>query len=126
MTSTVSEDVVRGAMKRMPEAAATQWLSNELLACVEPVLSQPWILDIDSTVKPVFGHQQGAQIGYNPYTPGRPSLVCHSYFVANTRLCLGLEVTSGKESASKHVSPVTSKCTTRGRIKVYHLGALVF
>ena len=50
----------------MPEAAATQWLSNELLACVEPVLSQLWILDIDSTVKPVFGHQQEAQIGYNP------------------------------------------------------------
>ena len=77
-------------MKRMPEVAATQWLSNELLACVEPVLSQPWILDIDSTVKPVFGHQQGAQIGYNPHKPGRPSLVYHSYFMANTRLCLGM------------------------------------
>ncbi|MCH2208845.1 MAG: transposase [Lentisphaerales bacterium] len=25
-----------------------------------------WILDIDSTVKPVFGDQQGAEIGYNP------------------------------------------------------------
>jgi hypothetical protein len=56
MTSTVSEDVVRDAMKRMPEVAATHWLSNELLACVEPALSQPCILDIDSTVKPVFGH----------------------------------------------------------------------
>jgi len=105
MTSTVSEDVVRDAMKRMPECAATQWLSNELLACVEPVLSQPWILDIDSTVKPVFGHQQGAQIGYNPHKPGRPSLVYHSYFMANTRLCLGLEVAAGKEAASKHALP---------------------
>jgi hypothetical protein len=57
MTSTVSEDVVRDAMKGMPEAAATQWLFNEPLACVEPVLSQTWILDIDSTVKPVLGHR---------------------------------------------------------------------
>ena len=70
MTSTVSEDVVRDAMKRMQEAAATQWLSNELLACVEPVLGQPRMLDIDSTVKPVFGHRQGAQIGDNLHKPG--------------------------------------------------------
>ena len=105
MTSTVSEDVIRDALKRMSEVTALQWLSNELRACVEPVLEQPWILDIDSTVKPVFGHQQGAQIGYNPHKPGRPSLVYHSYFMANTRLCLGLEVTGGKESASKHALP---------------------
>jgi hypothetical protein len=32
-------------------------------------------------------------------------LVYHSYFMANTRLCLGLEVTPGKEAASKHALP---------------------
>ena len=105
MTATVSEDVIRDAMKRMPEADALRWLSSELLACVEPVLSQPWILDIDATVKPVYGHQQGAQVGYNPHKPGRPSLIYHSYFMAGTRLCLGLEVTGGKESSSKHSLP---------------------
>jgi hypothetical protein len=31
-----------------------------------------------------------------------------------------------KEKTTESLSPVTSKCTTRGRIKVYHLGALVF
>lgn len=105
MTATVSEDVIRDAMKRMPEAEALQWLSTELRACVAPMLSQPWILDIDATVKPVYGHQQGAEVGYNPQKPGRPSLVYHSYFMANTRLCLGLEVTGGKESAGKHGLP---------------------
>ena len=105
MSATVSEDVIRDAMKRMPEAEALQWLSSELRACVEPVLTQPWVLDIDTTVKPVYGHQQGAQIGYNPHKPGRPSLCYHSYFMANTRLCLGLEVTGGKEHASKHSLP---------------------
>ena len=79
MTATVSEDVIRDVMKRMPEAEALHWLSDELRACVQPVLSQPWILDIDTTVKPIYGHQQGAQIGYNPHKPGRPSLNYHSY-----------------------------------------------
>jgi len=39
--------------------------------CLEPVLSIPWILDIDVTVKPLYGHQQGAQIGHNPQKTGR-------------------------------------------------------
>jgi hypothetical protein len=102
MGGTVSEDVVRGAMKRMEEHAGLAWLGSELRACVEPVLSQPWILDIDSTVKTIYGHQEGAQIGYNPHKPGRPSHVCHSYFMANTRLCLGVDVRDGKEHAAKY------------------------
>ena len=57
----------------------------------------PRILDIDVTVKPLYGHQQGAQIGCNPQKPGRPSHAYHSYFMANTRLCLGVEVRGGKE-----------------------------
>lgn len=105
MTHVVSEDVVRRAMKRIEEPAGLAWLSGELRACVEPVLSVPWILDIDVTVKPLYGHQQGAQIGYNPHKPGRPSHACHSYFMANTRLCLGVEVAGGKEQAARHGLP---------------------
>ena len=37
MTSTVSKDVVCNAIKPMPEVAATQCFSNELLACVDSV-----------------------------------------------------------------------------------------
>jgi hypothetical protein len=105
MKGTVSEDVVRGAMKRIDERAGLGWLSGELRACVEPVLSQPWILDIDCTVKPLFGHQQGAEIGYNPHKPGRPSHCYHSFFMANTRLCLGVEVLAGKDHAARHALP---------------------
>ena len=68
MSGTVSEDVVRRAMKRMDERAGLAWLSGELRACIEPVLRVPWVLDIDCTVKPLYGHQQGAQIGYNPHS----------------------------------------------------------
>jgi len=63
-------------------------------------------LDMDVTVKPLYGHQQGAQIGYNPQKPGRPSHVYHSYFVAN--------LSAVTQSAPPRV---TSKCTTFGREK---------
>ena len=105
MNTTVSEDVVRRAMKRMEEDKGLAWLGGELRACVQPVLSQSWIMDIDVTVKPIYGHQQGAQVGYNPHKPGRPSHCYHSYFMANTRLCLGVEVLGGKEHAARHALP---------------------
>ena len=105
MSGTVSEDVVRRAMSRIEESAGMEWLSGELRACVEPVLSQPWILDIDVTIKPIYGRQQGAELGHNPHKPGRPSHAYHSYLMANTRLCLGVEVLSGKEHAARHALP---------------------
>jgi len=101
----VSEDVVRRALKRIEEAEGRRWLGGELRACVEPVLSQPWVLDIDVTVKPLYGQQQGAQIGHNPHKPGRPSHPDHSYFMANTRPCLGVEARGGKEHAARHGLP---------------------
>lgn len=105
MSTTVSEDVVRRALRRMDETAGLTWLAGELRSCVQPVLSQPWILDIDCTVKPIYGRQQGAQLGHNPHKPGRPSHCYHSYFMANTRLCLGVEVLSGKTHAGRHGLP---------------------
>ena len=80
MRGTVSEDVVRRAMGRIEETAGMEWLSGELRACVEPVLSHRWILDIDVTIKPIYGRQQGAELGHNPHKPGRPSHAYHSYF----------------------------------------------
>ena len=93
----VSEDVVRAAMRRIPEEEGLHWLREHLLGSVQPVLDQPSILDIDNTVKCVYGNQQGAEVGYNPHKPGRPSLNYHSYFMANTRICLGVDVRAGKE-----------------------------
>jgi hypothetical protein len=43
------------------------------LATYAPALVQPWIADLDVTVKPIYGHQEGAEVGYNPHKPGRPS-----------------------------------------------------
>ena len=99
MDRTVSEDAVRMAMYRIPEEAGLDWLSTQILDTIAPALGLPWILDIDVTVKPLYGHQEGAKIGYSPQKPGRPSHVNHSYFVANLRLSLGVEVRPGNEHA---------------------------
>ena len=99
MDGTVSEDVVRLAMYRIPEATGRDWLSSQVPGTISPALGLPWILDIDVTVKPLYGRQEGADIGYNPQKPGRPSHVCHSYFEANLRISLGVEVRPGNEHA---------------------------
>jgi len=101
----VSEDAVRLAMGRIDETQGLDWLSEQITGSISPVLGLPWILDIDATVKPIYGRQQGAQIGYNPQKPGRPSHVYHSYFVANLRISLGVEVRPGNEHAGARGVP---------------------
>lgn len=102
----VSDDVVRHALNhKIDEKAALDWLQGHQRRTLEPLLALPWIMDIDSTVKPVYGRQQGAEIGYNPQKPGRPSHVYHSYFVAGLRLCLGVEVLPGNQHGAGHGQP---------------------
>jgi hypothetical protein len=62
-------------------------------------------MDTDSTVKPLYGHQEGAVLGYNPKKPGRPSHVYHTYTMAGLRLVLDADVAPGNEHASSHAAP---------------------
>ena len=105
MKAIASEDSIRRALIHMDEAAAVDWLDRHLALSTHPVLSlAPWILDTDNTVKPLYGKQEGAVISYNPKKPGRPSHSYHSYFMANTRMALGVEVEAGDKHTGKHVS----------------------
>jgi hypothetical protein len=70
-----------------------------------PLLSEPRILDIDTTVKPLYGHQEGAVVSYNSNKRGRPSHSYHCYMMANLRLVLAAEVARGNQHTSKHCSP---------------------
>src|ERR687889_840163 len=105
MERVVSEDAVRRALKKMPETDAEVWLRRHLDETTLPLLGVPWILDVDTTVKPLFGHQEGAVVGYNPHKPGRPSHTLHTYWVAGLRLVLDVEVKAGNEHASAHSAP---------------------
>jgi hypothetical protein len=100
MSKVCSEDSVRRALLGIPEDEGEKWLKQSLRSTYEPLLEEPWALDIDSTVKPLYGHQEDAKLGYNPSKPGRPSHVYHSYFLANLRVVLDVEVQAGNQTAS--------------------------
>ena len=105
MSGVASEDSVRRGMKAMDEAASARWLKEHLKASYEPLLQEPWILDVDTTVKLLYGHQQDAKVGYNPTKPGRPSHAYHSYFVAHIRMVLDMEVQAGNQTAPLFAQP---------------------
>ncbi len=75
------------------------------MCCYEPLLYEPWLLHVDGTIKTLYGRQQGAVVGYNPHKPGRPSHVYHTYFVANLRLVLDVEVQAGNQTSAYFAQP---------------------
>jgi len=105
MEKVVSEDTARRAFQGCDEKESLEWMRKHLRISYEPLLFEPWILDIDSTVKPLYGHQEGAKVGYNPKKPGRPSHVYHTYFIGSLRLVLEVEVQSGEQTSSSFAQP---------------------
>jgi Transposase DDE domain group 1 len=105
MSKIVSEDALRRALARMSHEQSSNWLFPHLLSSVRPALDTPWILDIDTTIKSLFGKQVGAEVGYNPHKPGRPSHALHTYWVGNLRLVLDVALTTGKEHSSRQAQP---------------------
>ena len=105
MKKVVSEDSVRRAFQTAEEEECEQWMSKHLRASYEPLLEECWVLDIDSTVKPLYGHQENAKRGFNPGKPGRPSHVYHTYFIGHLRIVLDVEVQAGNQTASSYAQP---------------------
>jgi hypothetical protein len=102
MHAVISEDSMRRALMRMDEEASRQWLRPALRSSVQAALAQPWIMDIDASIKPLYGNQEGSSVGYNPHKPGRPSHVLHTYWVGNLRLILDIQVSPGNQHSSIH------------------------
>ena len=105
MRKIVSEDTLRRALARMSANQSQDWLRPQLLNSVQPALDSPWILDIDTTIKTLFGQQRGAEVSYNPHKPGRPSHALHTYFVSNLRMVLDVVVSPGKQHSAAHARP---------------------
>jgi Transposase DDE domain group 1 len=93
----VSEDAVRRGLAKIDDTKGLNWLQSHLDYCTAPLLGEPWVLDMDSTVKTLFGHQEGAAVGYNPAKPGRPSYAYHTYMLSSLRLVLRVDVLPGDE-----------------------------
>lgn len=105
MNKVMSEDSVRRAFQNMDESDCLEWQRRHLHFCYGPLLHEPWILDVDTTVKPLYGKQEGAEVGFNPHKPGRPSHTYHTYFIANLRLVLDVEVHAGNQTAASYSRP---------------------
>ena len=67
----ISEDALRRALAHMSAEQSCGWLMPQLLGSVQAALNTPGILDIDTTIKALYGKQEGAQVSYNPHKPGR-------------------------------------------------------
>jgi hypothetical protein len=105
MSRVLSEDAIRRAFERIEAATGVEWLREQLDYTTRPLLSEPWILDADTTVKPLYGEQEGAVVSYNPAKPGRPSHTYHSYMVGGLRLMLEVEVQPGNQHTPKYSGP---------------------
>jgi len=104
----VSEDSVRRGFRKGTRSdweAWDRWLSSAERAAVLPLLTERYILDLDTSVKLVYGHQEGAEVGYNPLRPGRPSQSLHVGFIGGLRLLVSLDVQGGKAHGACHMAP---------------------
>ena len=102
MSKVCSEDSVRRAFAEADGEACARWQGQALRRAWLPALRHPWVLDLDVTVKPIYGHQEGAELGYNPHKPGRPSHAYHTLMIRHLRLVLDVEVHSGREHSAGH------------------------
>jgi len=84
---------------------ATKWMQSQLMHSAAEALRTAWVLDCDTTIKPLYGHQAGAELGYNPHKPGRPSHAIHTYWIGNLRLVLDAQLESDKRHAPSHSRP---------------------
>src|SRR5258708_7402287 len=99
MRKVLSEDAVRRNLGKIEEASGPTRLG------------EPGVLDADTTIKPLYGEQEGAELGYNPHKPGRPpafagaGLHCyHTYMLSNLRLVLSVDVQPGDQHNVKHAT----------------------
>ena len=105
MSKVVSEDSMRRAFEDESPELIEPWQRQHLKLSYQPLLYEPWILDVDTTIKTLYGRQEGAEVGYNPHKKGRPAHVYHTYFMGSARLALDVEVQPGKQTAALHTQP---------------------
>ena len=105
----MSYDSVRRNFASIPEDEALAWVWRENLHLLQDVVAEDYVLDLDPTVKPVYGRQEGAEIGYNPQKPGRPSHCYHTLCIAKLRMVLAVVVHPGNETSGTHSRSMLAK-----------------
>ena len=86
-------------------ARSVQWMQEQLRHSIAQATATPWILDCDTTIKVLYGRQDGAVVSYNPHKPGRPSHAIHTYWIGNLRLVLDAQLEPGNRHSPVHARP---------------------
>lgn len=100
-----SEDSIRRAFANQDEEALTLWMDLQTGKTFDALLEHDWVLDLDATVKTLYGGQEEARVGYNPMKPGRPSHVYQVMVLAAAKLVLNVDVQAGNLTASEYAQP---------------------
>jgi len=101
LTKIVSDESLRRGLKKCDEATLDSWLARHERESCEPLLQYDYVMDVDNSVKCIFGHQEGAELGYNPQKPGRPSHNYHTAFIGTLRIVLTVDVKPGRMHSGK-------------------------
>ncbi len=64
-----SEDSIRRSFARVNYDEATYWMDLHLNRTCKPLLGRAWMLDLDETVKLLYGEQESARPGHKPHKP---------------------------------------------------------
>ena len=119
LESVVSDDTVRRFFASIDPVLGAEWIARQ----AQPLwraLPARIILDWDSTVLTKYGHQEGAEVGYNPTKPGRRSFHPLLAVVAGTRLCPVYRFRSGDTvSASQWLGAMEDAQRWLGEQKVW-------
>jgi hypothetical protein len=100
-----SEDSIRRAFANQDEDALMLWMDRQTDKSFAALLEQEWVLDLDATVKTLYGRQEEARVGYNPMKPGRPSQVYQVMVLSAAKLVLNVDVQAGNLTASEYAQP---------------------
>ena len=63
MSKVVSEDSIRRALGKGGAEEWDTWLGKQERMVYKSLLTEDYVLDIDNTVKPLYGQQEGAELG---------------------------------------------------------------
>ena len=89
LSTEVNKDVISTRFKVLGQKASRnleELNGKRIHSQLEKAAIKSIILDADSTVKTVYGHQQGAEVGYNPHKKGAASYHPLLLFASNVKL----------------------------------------
>lgn len=112
MERMAGDDSIRRFLYSLEPKEALDWI-NHGTRTMWNSLPDRFIADWDSTVQTKYGHQEGAEVGYNPNKRGRKSYHPLLATVGGTRLCLYYRWRSGDEATASEWIEAMEECLER-------------